>query len=52
MASTRCEHQPAKLAAIEARWETARQVPLTLFAIPDESAETNRFAIDVPCSAA
>ncbi|MBA4096860.1 MAG: hypothetical protein C0484_08850 [Rhodospirillum sp.] len=42
------EHQPAKLAAIEARWETERQVPLTLFAIPDESAETNRFAIDVP----
>jgi cytochrome d ubiquinol oxidase subunit I len=42
------EHQPAKLAAIEARWETARQVPLTLFAIPDESAETNRFAVDVP----
>jgi cytochrome bd ubiquinol oxidase subunit I len=42
------EHQPAKLAAIEARWETARQVPLTLFAIPDESAETNRYAVDVP----
>jgi cytochrome bd-type quinol oxidase subunit 1 len=41
-------HQPAKLAAIEARWETARQVPLTLFAWPDEQAETNRFAIDVP----
>jgi cytochrome d ubiquinol oxidase subunit I len=42
------EHQPAKLAAIEARWETARQVPLTLFAIPDQQNETNRFAIDVP----
>jgi len=42
------EHQPAKLAAIEARWETERQVPLTLFAIPDASTETNRFAIDVP----
>jgi cytochrome d ubiquinol oxidase subunit I len=42
------EHQPAKLAAIEARWETARQVPLTLFAIPDEENETNRFALDVP----
>jgi cytochrome d ubiquinol oxidase subunit I len=42
------EHQPAKLAAIEARWETAQQVPLTLFAIPDESTESNRFAIDVP----
>jgi cytochrome d ubiquinol oxidase subunit I len=42
------EYQPAKLAAIEARWETARGVPLTLFAIPDEAAETNRYAIDVP----
>ena len=28
------EHQPAKLAAIEAHWETASRVPLTLFAIP------------------
>jgi cytochrome d ubiquinol oxidase subunit I len=42
------EHQPTKLAAIEARWETAREVPLTLFAIPDEANETNHFAIDVP----
>ena len=42
------EHQPAKLAAIEARWETEKSVPLTLFAIPDEKSETNRFAIDVP----
>jgi len=42
------EYQPAKLAAIEARWETERGVPLTLFAWPDESAETNRYAIDVP----
>jgi cytochrome d ubiquinol oxidase subunit I len=42
------EHQPVKLAAIEARWETARSVPLTLFAIPDQTNETNHFAIDVP----
>ena len=42
------EHQPAKLAAIEARWETGRRVPITLFAIPDEKAETNYFSIDVP----
>ena len=42
------EHQPAKLAAIEARWETERRVPLTLFAWPDEEAETNRYALDVP----
>jgi len=42
------EHQPAKLAAIEARWDTGRGVPLTLFALPDAANETNRFAIDVP----
>ena len=42
------EHQPAKLAAIEARWDTASRVPLTLFAIPDEPAATNRDAIDIP----
>jgi cytochrome d ubiquinol oxidase subunit I len=42
------EHQPAKLAAIEARWETGRGVPITLFAIPSEQAETNYFSIDIP----
>jgi cytochrome bd ubiquinol oxidase subunit I len=42
------EHQPAKLAAIEARWDTERRVPLTLFAIPSDTAESNSFAIDVP----
>jgi cytochrome d ubiquinol oxidase subunit I len=42
------EHQPAKLAAIEARWDTERRVPLTLFAIPSDKAERNNFAIDIP----
>src|SRR6185369_3611506 len=42
------DHQPAKLAAIEALWNTDRHLPLTLFAIPDERAETKRYAIDVP----
>ena len=42
------KHQPAKLAAIEARWDTAQSVPLTLFAIPDQANETNHMAIDVP----
>jgi cytochrome d ubiquinol oxidase subunit I len=41
-------HQPAKLAAIEARWETGRRVPITLFAIPSGEAETNYFSIDIP----
>jgi cytochrome d ubiquinol oxidase subunit I len=42
------EHQPAKLAAIEARWETQSRVPLSLFAIPDSEAETNHFEIEIP----
>lgn len=42
------KYQPAKLAAIEARWDTDRRVPLTVFAIPNERAGRNDFAIEVP----
>jgi cytochrome bd ubiquinol oxidase subunit I len=42
------EHQPAKLAAIEAHWETGSRVPLILFAIPDQEAEMNHLEISVP----
>jgi cytochrome bd ubiquinol oxidase subunit I len=42
------EYQPAKLAAIEADWNTDRRVALNLFAIPDEKAETNRYVWSVP----
>jgi cytochrome d ubiquinol oxidase subunit I len=35
------ETQPAKLAAMEAHWETQRQAPIVLFAIPDEEKEKN-----------
>ncbi|HUR43297.1 MAG TPA: cytochrome ubiquinol oxidase subunit I [Aestuariivirga sp.] len=42
------KHQPLKIAALEGRWETERGAPLTLFAIPDMEAETNRYAIEVP----
>ncbi len=42
------EYQPAKLAAIEARWETAADAPLTLFAWPDEARERNDAALDIP----
>jgi cytochrome d ubiquinol oxidase subunit I len=42
------EYQPAKLAAIEARWDTGRAVPLTLFAIPDEKHAVNHDAIEIP----
>jgi cytochrome d ubiquinol oxidase subunit I len=41
-------HQPAKLAAIEAHWNREARAPLTLFAIPDQDAETNHSAIEVP----
>ena len=41
-------HQPAKLAAIEAHWEREARAPLALFAIPDQKAEKNRYAIEVP----
>jgi cytochrome d ubiquinol oxidase subunit I len=41
-------HQPAKLAAIEAHWDREARAPLALFAIPDQKAETNRYAIEVP----
>lgn len=41
-------YQPAKLAAIEAHWDTQPGAPLVLFALPDEEAETNRYEIAIP----
>jgi len=42
------EHQPQKIAAMEANWETGPNVPLLLFAIPDDAARENRFEIAIP----
>lgn len=42
------KHQPAKLAAIEAVWQTERGAPLTLFALPDEATQSNRYAVTIP----
>lgn len=42
------EHQPTKVAAMEGHWETSTNVPLLLFAIPDQEAQANRFAIGIP----
>jgi len=42
------KYQPAKIAAIEAIWETDRGVPLVLFGFPDEEARTTHFAIEIP----
>jgi len=42
------EHQPAKIAAMEANWKTGPNVPLVLFAWPDEKAKQNHFEIAIP----
>ena len=42
------EHQPAKVAAMEGNWETQGNVPLVLFAIPDQDARENRMEIAIP----
>jgi len=42
------EHQPAKIAAMEGNWETGPNIPLVLFAIPDEAARENKFEIAIP----
>ena len=42
------EHQPIKIAAIEAHWDGSKPGDLVLFAWPDEKAEMNRFEISIP----
>jgi cytochrome d ubiquinol oxidase subunit I len=42
------EHQPAKIAAMEAVWKTQKGAPLVLFAIPNELAGRNDYAVAVP----
>ncbi|WP_112322366.1 cytochrome ubiquinol oxidase subunit I [Oceanibium sediminis] len=42
------EHQPAKVAAMEANWDTGPNVPLVLFGIPDEEARETRFELTIP----
>ncbi|MFN3233683.1 MAG: cytochrome ubiquinol oxidase subunit I [Alphaproteobacteria bacterium] len=42
------KHQPQKIAAMEGNWETGTNVPLLLFAIPDEDERRNRFEIGIP----
>jgi cytochrome d ubiquinol oxidase subunit I len=46
------EHQPAKIAAIEGIWETEKGAPLLLFAVPNEQARRNDYAIGIPKGAA
>lgn len=42
------DYQPAKLAAMEALWETEAGAPLVLFALPDEAQRRNRFEVGIP----
>ena len=42
------EHQPTKVAAMEGNWETRSNVPLLLFALPDQENQTNRFELGIP----
>lgn len=42
------EYQPMKVAAMEGLWQTGEGVPLVLFALPDQAAQTNRYSIEIP----
>ena len=42
------EHQPAKVAAMEALWHTERGAPLVLFGIPNEVDQRNDYAVSIP----
>ena len=42
------EHQPAKIAALEAIWTTERGAPLTLIGFPNEETRRTDYAIQVP----
>jgi len=42
------EHQPAKIAAMEALWQTEKGATLTLLAVPNQEKKRNDFALEVP----
>lgn len=43
------EHQPAKIAAMEGHFESHENgAPLILFGLPDDQAETVRYAVEIP----
>jgi len=45
------EHQPAKIAALEAIWHTERGAALTLFGIPNEAEKRTDYALMIPKAA-
>jgi len=42
------EHQPAKIAAVEALWKTEKGAALTLFAVINEEKKRNDYAVEIP----
>lgn len=42
------DHQPAKFAAVEGRWESGTRAPLVMLAWPDNKAEKNSFELSIP----
>ena len=42
------EHQPQKIAAVEALWHTESGMPLVLFAIPNEEKRRNDYSVEIP----
>src|SRR5919109_4364346 len=42
------EHQPAKIAALEALWKTEKGAALTLFALINEDEKRNDYAVEIP----
>lgn len=42
------QYEPAKIAAIEAIWQTQNGAPMTLFGLPDVAKGLTRYAIEVP----
>ncbi len=45
------KHQPAKIAAMEALWQTERGAPLVLFAVINEKQRRNDFSLEIPKAA-
>jgi len=42
------EHQPAKIAAVEALWKTEKGAALTLFGVINEKEKRNDYAVEIP----
>jgi cytochrome d ubiquinol oxidase subunit I len=42
------QYQPAKIAAMEAHWDSDKPAPLVLFALPNKATESNDFEIAIP----